>query len=130
MIVKILEEKLGLNIKNNIKNLAHGYYLENIDTNEVKTIILLDKNKSVPDIVSQDLINNLFITGHEHEKGKIIKEAKVYNDKLELISEGHFFENKFICAYFDINKSNKNLFNNFFNFNQSSYTNVFCMNTI
>ena len=121
-ILKLIEKNLGLNLNNKIKNIAHGYYVETIQTNEVKTLILLDKNKSLPDIVSEDILNNIFITGHEHNKGKIIKTAKIYNNKLEFVSEGQFINNKFVCFYFDIKNANKNLFNNFFNFNKNSYT--------
>ena len=94
-------------------------------TNEVRTLVMKDKNKKLPDIVSEDLKTNLFFVGNKHINGKIKGLGKVYNFELKLKFEGNIDENKYECTYFDSSEEENQLYINIFKFNKNSKTRCF-----
>ena len=66
--IKIFEKEFGIKMHKE----SFGYYIETIFTNEINTIIRLDKKNKKTQIVSHNLINNIFFTGNKHKNEKFM----------------------------------------------------------
>lgn len=102
-IMSILEKELG--IKMNLD--SKGYYLETLITNEVETVITIDKQKLNKKICSHDTMKDLYFVGENHQDGKINgmgKLIKIDNDINEVYF-GKIVNNKIESYQLDINKN-------------------------
>ena len=86
---------------------SKGFYLETILTNEVETIIRIDKKELKKKICSHDINEDMYFVGEEHKDGKIKgmgKMIKIENDIKEIYI-GQINENKIYSYQLDLNKN-------------------------
>lgn len=100
-IIKIMKKEFNLEMHPDAK----GFYIETIITNEVETIIRLDKQTKKQQICSYDKKEDLYITGSEQIEGKIEGLGKIIKDDWTKI-EGYIHENKIQFEILEINKDN------------------------
>ena len=96
---------------------AKGFYIETINTKEVNTLIVIEKETLNLKICSYDKIDDVYLTGTNHINGKIEGKGNLtkYDNHREIKISGTIHNNKIMCIDECLKKENWSIYSKLFN---------------